>query len=217
MTRTSPAGAKRFALSAALAVPLAGIFLCSLAAQPFRPPRPTIPMPPTFRPPTIRPTFPPPPTIRPTFPPPPTIRPTLPPPNFPRTPALETVWKCGRCGAELSRGGAAPATTTCPRCSARIINGVDRGGGGPMAAVPRTPPGGMPPAPLPPGLPPGIIPTAPAPGMEPPPPAMPVEAPRFLPEGNDGASTGIIVGGVLLGLMVLGGIVALAVRSARGY
>lgn len=86
-----------------------------------------------------------------------------------------------------------------------------------MAAVPRTPPGGMPPAPLPPGLPPGIIPTAPAPGMEPPPPAMPVEAPRFLPEGNDGASTGIIVGGVLLGLMVLGGIVALAVRSARGY
>lgn len=51
-------------------------------------------------------------------------------PDFPRPGNLfETVWKCGKCQAELGRGSVKPAVNSCPHCGVNFING---GGFGPF-------------------------------------------------------------------------------------
>src|SRR5262245_35808151 len=134
------AAKKRLLILAAVVLPLVGIMLVGKAlGQPGRPGGPPGGFP---KPPGV-------PGGPPGIPKPPGGVQPGPKPWAP--PQTETVWKCSRCSAELSRGGSRPAVDRCPGCGAVILNGPSGGRVGDGPGKPIAPPPAPQPAPQGPG------------------------------------------------------------------
>lgn len=153
------------------------------------------------------------------------------PPGMPRGPGMgggpigppQNVWSCGKCGNELGRGTFRPALMTCSKCGLVYRNGFARDtnpnagiGGAPNPnppANPFVPPatGNPPPNPNPnPFVPPA---TGNNPPVLAPPPAATSTAPTTSGISGPMIAVGIVV--VILGLAMVGGVIALIVYSQK--